>query len=329
MSRVYLVASIVLTMLLSGCAWWQKEQPAPPPPPSQIGVLDWDKAWQAHPDYAKWQELRTELQALEAEVAAAQEMELAKRQVQPAPPVPLATAGDHEQWEQIYQSKLQEKQAELAKAFEAAKAQEIEALKPEWDAFVKSIEEPYKAKLFDLNLKNEVLLQHNRPMLETLRPGEEKRQTELAEELKLQRDALQQEYQQQLTQKQQEMAQRLAAKLEPLRQEQEQAFAAYQQAVVAELQAMAAQQTSLTPAALPSVKDDAAAANAGGQNLMQRLAAKEQEFTLLQAKMEQDLVQKTAQIAGQKQLKLVMRGVITYVNAVDITNMVIEECQRR
>ncbi|XFO68116.1 hypothetical protein SPSIL_043360 [Sporomusa silvacetica DSM 10669] len=301
----FLVILILSTVLFAGCSRSATPETKPPEVP-QVGVIDMDKAINAHPKYQEWQKLKQQAATLRQQLSgqvnqARNATEAPAMDLQGSVANGLQTAAAQE-----FNAKMAAKQQEL-QAKLVQKADKVHGeLSVELKAYAQELDKEYQPQIFNQQLK-----------LQTVRLDEK----QTAEEKKI-LDALKAEQANKLAAKEKELGQSLDALLAPEKAAIEQELAAYAQQVNAELNAKTVAQTAnmSTPIAQAVIPPDGAVAN---KQLEQQLGMKQQEINVLEETILNDVRDKTAKVAIERHLDTVLTGYQVNVKAVDITNAVI------
>lgn len=301
----FLVILILSTVLFAGCSRSVTPETKPPEVP-QVGIIDMDKAINAHPKYLEWQKLKQQAATL------SQQLSGQVNQARNVPETPVldlqgsVADGLQTAAAQEFNAKMAAKQQEL-QAKLVQKADKVHGeLSVELKAYAQELDKEYQPQIFNQQLK-----------LQTVRLDEK----QAAEEKKI-LDTLKAEQANKLAAKEKELGQSLDALLAPEKAAIEQELAAYAQQVNAELNARTMAQTAniSAPIALAIIPPDGAAAN---KQLEQQLGMKQQEINVLEESVLNDIRDKTAKVAIERHLDTVLTGYQVNINAVDITNAVI------
>jgi hypothetical protein len=301
----FLVILILSTVLFAGCSRSATPETKPPEVP-QVGVIDMDKAINAHPKYQEWQKLKQQAATLRQQLSgqvnqARNATEAPVMDLQGSVADGLQTAAAQE-FNVKMAAKQQELQAKLVK-----KADKVHGeLAVELKAYAQELDKEYRPQIFNQQLK-----------LQTVRLDEK----QTAEESKI-LDELKAEQANKLAAKEKELGQSLDALLAPEKAAIEKELAAYAQQVNAELNAKTLAQTAniSAPIAQAITPPDGAAAN---KQLEQQLGMKQQEINVLEETILNDIRDKTAKVAIERRLDTVLTGYQVNSTAVDITNAVI------
>ena len=301
----FLVILILSAVLFSGCSRSTTPETKPPEVP-QVGIIDMDKAINAHPKYQEWQKLKQQAATLRQQLAG-QLNQAPSNASSPAMDLQSsAAAGLQTAAAQQFNAKMAAKQQEL-QAKLAEKADKVHSeLSVELKAYAQELDKEYQPQIFNQQLK-----------LQTVRMDEK----QAAEEKKT-LDALKAEQANKLAAKDKEVAKSVDALLAPEKAAIEQELAAYAQQVNAELNAKMAAQTANMSAKIGQAIIPPAAIAANTQ-LEQQLGMKQQEINVLEEAILNDIRDKTAKVATERSLDTVLTGYQVNVTAVDITAAVI------
>ncbi|QDR82079.1 hypothetical protein [Sporomusa termitida] len=300
----FLATLIFGAVLLTGCARPAPE--TPPPVTPQVGVIDMDKAVKAHAKHPEWQKLNEQAATLQQQLAAEAGRAAGASPQMPAMQLPAAAAsGLQAAAEQEFNAKMTAKQQEL-QARLAEKAGKLHnELAAELRTYAEQLEQEYQPQQFNLQLK-----------LQTIRMNEQE-----AAATKQKLDELKAEQAGKLAAREQELSQKLEAALTPEKAASEQELAAYAKQLSAEINQKIAAQTSNLADQIPGAMSQPSAA--GVSALEQQLALKQQEMSVLQQSILNDIREKAAKVASEDNLDVVFTGHRVNVSAVDITDAVI------
>ncbi len=301
----FLATLILSAVLLTGCARSTPE--TKPPETPQVGVINMEKAINAHPKYQEWQSLKKQAVTIKEQLTAdanrinAQSQQAALN-LSGTMPDGLKSAAEQE-FKQKMAAKQQELQSRLAE-----KANKMHSeLSTQLKAYSEELDKEYQPKLFNLQLK-----------MQTVRMDEKE-----AAEVKKTMDALKAEQADKLALKEKELAKSLNDALGPDKSAMEQELAVYAKQLNAELDKKISAQTAELTAKLmqPAAVPPASSASAG--SLGQQLSMKQQEINVLEEYIVNDIRDKTAKVAAGRGLEAVLTGYTVNVNAVDVTDAVI------
>lgn len=279
---------------------------------ASVGVIEMTKAVQAHPKYQQLTILRQQLNTLIAQAQAKQQ-----------PVSGLSPAGmvqDHAAlntaFEQEYKEKMSAKQSELHQTL-VAKADHLRSqLATEFKEYTEEIDKDYQPQIFSLQLK-----------LKTLQLSKEEMASFQAE-----LEKLQQTRSEKLAAKEKQLAEQMDKTMAPEQAAVEQELAAYSQQLNNELaQKAAAKGAEIAErnnlAANANNLANAAVANSM-RELEQQAGMKRQEISTLEQAIIQDVRDKAAKVAAERQLDTIIANAQINVNAVDITEAVIAEFKK-
>ena len=301
----FLAILLLSAVLFTGCSRSKTPETNPPEVP-QVGVIDMDKAINAHPKYQEWQKLKQQAATLRQQLSG---------QGNPTPSTAAApaldlqgsaAAGLQAAAAQEFNAKMAAKQQELQVAL-AEKAAEVHGeLSSQLKAYAQELDKEYQPQIFNQQLK-----------LQTVRL-DEKQATEVKKTL----DALKAEQAEKMAAKEKELSQSVDVLMAPEKEAKEQELAAYAQKVNAELNAKTSSQTANMSAQIAQPIIPSATTTANTQ-LEQQLGMKQQEINVLEETILNDIRDKTAKVATERRLDTVLTGYQVNITAVDITNAVI------
>ncbi|WP_084574019.1 hypothetical protein [Sporomusa malonica] len=301
----FLAALLLGAVLLAGCARSTPETKTPEAP--RVGVIDMDKAINAHPKHQEWQKLKQQANTLQQQLAT--EAGKASNTTAQLPAMNLpgsASDGLKSAAEQEFNAKMSAKQQEL-QARLAGKANKIHGeLSAQLNTYAEQLDKEYQPQLFNLQLK-----------MQTVRMDEKE-----SAELKKALDALKAEQANKLAAREKELVQSMDAALTPDKAAIEQELAAYAKQLNVELSNKIAAQTSDMAGKIAQLPK-APAASASIQALDQQLGMKQQEISVLEEYILNDIRDKAAKVATERGLEVVLTGHKVNVSAVDITEAVI------
>lgn len=302
----FLATLIIGAVLLTGCARSTPE--TKPPAAPELGVIDVDKAISAHPKYQEWQKLKQQAATLSQQLTAEANRAAAAANT---PQLPLdlkgsAAAGLHAAAEQEFNAKMAAKQQELQVKL-AEKANKVhEELSLKLKAYAEELDKEYQPQIFNQQLK-----------LQTVRMDEKE-----AAQVKKKLEDLKAEQAGKVAAKEKELAQTLDAAMAPEKAAIEQQLAAYAKQVNAEIADKMAAETADMSAKIGQATAPLAAPGNNSQ-LEQQLGMKQQEINVLEEFILNDIRDKTAKVAVERQLDAVLTGHKVNVHAVDVTDAVI------
>jgi Skp family chaperone for outer membrane proteins len=301
----FLATLILGAVLLTGCARSTPETKTPEAP--KVGVIDMDKAINAHSKHAEWQKLKQQANTLMQQLTI--EAGKASNTAQQFPPMNLpgsAADGLKSAAEQEFNAKMSAKQQEL-QARLADKANKIHGdLSSQLKTYSEQLDKEYQPRLFNLQLK-----------MQTVRMDEKE-----SAELKAALDALKAEQADKLAAKEKELVQNMNAALAPDKAVIEQELATYAKQLNAELSQKIVSQTEGMAGKMTQLpKTPAASANISA--LEQQMGMKQQEINALEEYIINDIRDKAAKVATERGLDAVLTGYKVNVSAIDITDAVI------
>lgn len=301
----FLVILILSVVLFAGCSRSKTPETKPPEVP-QVGVINMDKAINAHPRYQEWQKLKQQAATLQQQLTG-QATQASDASVPPAVDLQSSAAnGLQAAAAQEFNAKMAAKQQEL-QAKLAEKAKKIQGeLADELKAYAQELDTEYQSRIFNQQLK-----------LQTVHMDEKE-----AAEAKKTLDALKAEQANKLSAKEKELGQSVDVLLAPEKAAIEQELAAYANKVNAELNVQTANQTAALSAKIAQ-SGIPPATTAANPQLMQQLDMKQQEINALEEYILNDIRDKTAKVAIERHLDTVLTGYQVNVTAVDITDAVI------
>lgn len=311
----FLVMLIFSTVVLAGCFRSAAPETKPPEAPL-VGVIDMDKAINAHPKYQEWQQLKRQAAQLR------QQLEQLASPMQPQPDAAAAvnldmagtaSAGLQAAAAQEFNANMAAKQQEL-QAKLTAKASELRGeLSLQLKEYAQALEQEYQLPIFNQQLK-----------MQTVRMDEQ-----AAAEAKKTLDALKAEQADKLAAKEKELMQSLDKLMAPEQEAVEQELADYAQQLNTRLNAQTTAQTAELSAKTKQAALPTAPAAAGDTSqLEQQLSAKQQEIRVLEEYIVTDIRDKAAKIATERRLDTVLSGYQVNNTAVDITAEVIRAIKK-
>lgn len=310
----YWIAGIVIFIVVLAGAYMinqpqkKNEQTAPSSPAAQIGVLDTQKAIKAHPKYQETVDLKKDINRLTAQM---DNLARFHGETKPSglPEVPMT--GLYDAANQKLNQQMAEKYAALNEQLKQKEKELYERFSAELDQEIAAVDEQYVPEIFNLQLK-----------LKTLRMSEEAHN-----ETQQKMQALQQERAEKSAEKQRQFAARMN---EQMKIEQDKAQAELSeygkqlrnaQAGMIEQEKKAIDERNQAQAQ----QDAGATVQEQMKNLQNDLMEKEQKLRNLQEEIVADVSSHTARLALQKGLHTVIANVRLNINAVDLTEAVIEE----
>ena len=304
---------MVLLVLVAATGCFNKTAQQDTATPAGIGVIALNKAVEVHPKYQQLLTLKKELNTIVAQAEVEQQQAAAKAKPQAGGLLPPDGAALNTALEQEFKEKMAAKQAELQQTL-AAKAGDLHSkLETELKEYSSEVDQEYQPQIFNLQLK-----------LKTVQLSQEELTALQAEVQKLQ-----QMRSEKLAIKEKELSERMNASLAPEQAAAEQQLAAYAKELQAELAqkaaAASAEIAARNQASLDSLAPDPGAVT--GQ-LAQQAGMKRQEIQVLEEFILQDVRDKAAKIAAERQLDSVIANVQVNVSAMDITEAVIAEFKK-
>lgn len=307
--RRFLAILALGAVLLTGCSRSTPETKQPEVP--QIGVINMDKAIQAHPKYQDWQKLKQQAATLNQRLAAKSGAATAATDQQMAGMNLTGSAIDglKSAAEQEFNAKMSAKQKELQEKLAEKANKAHDELSTKLKAYAEELDKEYQPQIFNLQLK-----------LQTVQLGEKE-----AAEVKKKLDDLKAEQEGKVAAREKELAQNMDNTLAPERAAMEQELTAYAKQLDAELSnKLNAQSADLAGKIAESAQSPALTPTApDGLELEQQLQMKQQEIDVLEGYILDDIRDKTAKVASERQLDAVLTGYRVNISAVDITDAVI------
>lgn len=307
---VFLSALLTVTLLAAGCGTKSTPETKTAPAP-QVGILNVDKAVQAHPKYADYQRLQKEYNTLTAQAAVEKQAAAQGQAVDHAMPEG-ALQGLNEQLGQEFNSKVAAKQEEISVRLNQKADQVRRDLSAQFDAYTKEIDETYQTQIFSLQLK-----------LKTVQLSKEE-----MEALQKQLEQLQGERSAKLSAKEKELSGQLEALMAPEKAAAEKELSAYANELNAALQQHAAAKGAEIAARMQQAAPLQTPTAQGRTESEQKAALKSQEMKVLQDFIIKDIQDKTAKIAAERGLEAVLGTYKVNISAVDITDAVIAELKK-
>lgn len=277
--------------------------------PASVGVIDMTKAVQAHPKYQQLIVLKQQLNTLIAQAQAKQQPISSLSSAKPLQDhAALNTA-----FEQEYKEKMSAKQSELHKILLTKADQLRSQLATELKEYTDEIDREYQPQIFSLQLK-----------LKTLQLSKE----EMAG-LQAELEKVQQMRTEKLAAKEKQLSDQMDKTMAPEQVAVEQELAAYSQQLNNQLaQKAAAKGAEIEARNSSSAADANAAAVSNMRELEQQAGMKRQEISALEQAVIQDVRDKAAKVAAERQLDTIVANVQINVNAMDITEAVIAEFKK-
>jgi len=311
--KLIYIGLFLLTALFlsSGCA--KKPAPEEPKPSvsrvSSFGVIDMQKAIQAHPQYPELVRLQKELNTVLLQIQQRQTLSLQAAGNSTAD-ANIAAVGIHKTLEHDFQLRMAAKQDEINARLEKALVQARQDSMSQMKLFEEETDREFQPQLINIQLKLRVL---------QLTP-EEKRT------LQQDYDRIERARLERLTAYAQRLSAQMEAKMAPQKAAGEQDLAMFAQQLQAELADKEAEQMkqatarSLLPAAGPAID--------GLSELQTRAEQNQQKIAGLQDEIVRDIRDKAAKIAVLQQLDVVLANVLVNSSASDITDAVIAEFKK-
>lgn len=306
---VFLSALLTVTLLAAGCGTKSTPETKTAAEP-QVGILNVDKAVQAHPKYADYQRLQKEYNTLTAQ-AAVEKQAAAQGQAADNAMPDGTLQGLNEQLGQEFNSKVAAKQEEIGARLNQKADQVRRDLTTQFDAYTKEIDETYQSQIFSLQLK-----------LKTVQLSKEE-----MEALQKQLEQLQGERSAKLSAKEKELSGQLESLMAPEKAAAEKELSTYANELNAALQQQAAAKGAEIAARMQAAPLQSSTAQ-GRTESEQKAALKSQEMKVLQDFIIKDIQDKTAKIAAERGLEAVLGAYKVNISAVDITDAVIAELKK-
>lgn len=306
-----LVLMVFVAAFTAGC--FNKSAKDTNATPASVGVIDMTKAVQAHPKFQQLNALKQQFNTLIAQAKAKQQSGTSLPSVKPLQdPAALNTV-----FEQEYKEKMSAKQSELHQRL-AAKADQLRSqLGAEFKDYTGEIDKEYQPQIFSLQLK-----------LKTLQLSKD----EMAA-LQAELEKVQQIRNEKLAAKEKQLAEQMDKTMAPAQVAVEQELAAYSQQLNNQLAQKAAAKGAEIEARNSSLTDANSLANAAASNqireIEQQAGMKKQEVSVLEQAIVEDVRDKAAKVAAERQLDTIITNIQMNVNAVDITEAVIAEFKKQ
>lgn len=307
---VFLSALLTVTLLAAGCGTKSAPETKTASVP-QVGILNVDKAVQAHPKYADYQRLQKEYNTLTAQAAVEKQAAAQGQAVDNAMPEG-ALQGLNEQLGQEFNSKVAAKQEEISVRLSQKADQVRRDLTTQFDAYTKEIDETYQSQIFSLQLK-----------LKTVQLSKEE-----MEALQKQLEQLQGERSAKLSAKEKELSGQLESVMAPEKAAAEKELSTYANELNAVFQQQAAAKGAEIAARMQQTAPLQSPTAQGRTESEQKAAFKSQEMKVLQDFIIKDIQDKTAKIAAERGLEAVLGVYKVNISAVDITDAVIAELKK-
>jgi Skp family chaperone for outer membrane proteins len=302
---LFLLIAAAAMMITAGCST-KPAADTKAPAQSDVGIITMNKVIRSHPKYAELERLRGEMSTLTAQIE--QQAGNAAGGMTPNAAAGTALAGLDEALQQEYTALMTAKQAEMQQRLDAKAAQFRKELSAQMQAFAGEMDTTYQPQIFSLQLK-----------LKTVQMTKEE-----ADKLQQELEALQAERSSKLAAKERELAGQLEARMKPEQQAAEQELAAYAE----EVHAKNKEKFAAKSAELTARNSQAPALAATSSDLQQRAGMKRQEIAVLEEFISKDIKDKTAKIAEERKLSVVLTNVRVNSSAVDISDSVIAEFKK-
>jgi len=295
---------VVVAGVVTGCSLFKTAQDTTAPAPT-MGIVDMQTVIKNHPKYASLQQALKDYEVLAAQV----QTERAQAMRQTGSNLPPALNGARDEVTKEFNAKLAAKENELKTQLGVAADQARMDAQSEFDAYKQEQDKIYQPQIFSLQLK-----------LKTVQQMTKDEQAATQAEL----DRLQNEYNAKLTAKHQELVGKINDLMTAKQADAKRQGDAYAQDLIStmnnrlktlQMEALKQANVASTPAKARSEKE-------------QQLAMKQQEITVLQDTIINDIRDKAAKVAAQNGLEVVLADVKVNVHATDITNMVIAEFKK-
>lgn len=281
--------------------------------PASVGVIDMKKAVQAHP---KYQQLTVLKQQLNTIIAQAQVKQQPVSSLSPATPL-QDHAALNTALEQEYKEKMSARQSELHQSLVAKADQLRSQLANELKEYTGEIDKEYQPQIFSLQLK-----------LKTLQLSKEETAS-----LQAELEKTQQMRSEKLAAKEKQLAGQMDQIMAPAQVAVEQELAAYSQQLNNQLAQKSAAKGAEIETRNSSQLDANSLANVAASNQMRELeqqaGMKKQEVSVLEQAIVEDVRDKAAKVAAERQLDTIITNIQININAVDITEAVIAEFKKQ
>ena len=305
--KIGLIASLTaVTLIVAGCG--AKPAPEVKPVTPSVGVMNIQKAMQAHPKFASYQELTRQYNTLAAQ---AQSQQTQSGYALQSTASESAIQGINESLNQEFNAKMADKQNSINTRLNKKANDLNRELSIQFDQYGKEIDETYNPQIFSLQLKIKTI-QLSKEEMEALQKQLEQLQSERASKLAV---------------KEKEVADRMQVAMAPEKAAAEQELNAYATELNASLQQQGAAKRAEVAARLQSGQGQGQPTGARS-DLEQQAILKGQEVKALQQAMIKEVEDKTAKIASERKLEAVFGVYSVNVTAVDITDAVIAEFKK-
>jgi len=307
-SITFFATLILAAILLTGCSRSTPE--TKPPTAPEIGVIDMDKAIEAHRRYPEWKKIKQQGATLNQQLAAITR-QASDREMSAFNLSGKAAEGLRAAAEQEFKAKMMAKQQEL-QARLADKADKVRSqLALELKAYAEQLEKEYRTPQFNLQLK-----------LQIVRMNEQE-----AAAVQQELNDLKAEQAGKIAAREQQLADSMEAALAPEKEAIEQELASYAQQLHAEISAKMSAQTAGIAGNISqsAISPDDMTTISG---LKQQLTMKQQAMNDVETEIVNDIKDKTAKVAIDRNLEAVLTGHKVNVSAVDVTDLVIAEVKK-
>lgn len=195
-------AGMLLLLLTAGTGFvlktvLDKEEPQPVKVPSEMAYVDARKVWAAHPDYARYQQLKAEVLSLEMDLEDLQELPMLEVQ----PPIPDSQPFKDSVWQKNAQTVIGGR-VQLDRERKQVEADYREATREAYEAQRAALDEEYLNAILNINLKIDNQQQMHYPWVKEEELAAEREEWE-QEALQLKRERGERQYQLRLAWEQQ------------------------------------------------------------------------------------------------------------------------------
>lgn len=266
-------------------------------PQETVGIIDINRAVQAHPQYSKYQELKNEINALEVQ---RQAMTTSKETGSKLSEVDIE--GMNAAAAAEFNAKLEKKKAEGKAKLDAKEDELKQAMTGQMEKFAAELDQRYYLPIFNVQLKLKTV---------QLTAGE-------TAELQQQLANLQQQRDQTLAAKRQELAAELDKAMNVAADQAGAEVDAYAKQLQTELAGQVAEQREQMSDRVPPPDFQG-----NVTETEQAITAKKQELDALDYSIHSDIKNKVAQVAIERGLTTVLANVAVNVHGVDVTDLVI------
>ncbi len=303
---------LALMMLVAGCGTKQVQDTKEPQ--TQVGVVDIKKAVQSHPKYNQLLSLEQEARTISAQDQAQQAAMVQKAQGNMV--LSEGSQSDlvelNKALQQEFTEKMSVKEKEINARFAAKENGIHQILSEELKTYADGLDKEYQPQIFNLQLK-----------LKTVQLTNEE-----AASLQEQLEKLQKQYADKIADKQKQLVVQMNEKMAPDKAAAEQELEAYSKLVNEEISKQASVKQAEIAARNIQKSSMPVANNQVSDNIGQQLIMKQQEIQVLQNSIIQDVKDKTGKIAIESGFEAVLTNVVMNVSGVDITDVVIKECNK-